>query len=360
MTPEEQNYQPQSPHHGVLIIAIAVVILACGAAALSLVLGNKYDARLAHLIQENTERIAGLENKIIVRSEGTEGEIAAVVDTSHWQDYKNDELGFSLRIPGGITPQEKNGRVMFCPSENVSTYSDSFQLSCLTIGMSDDEDFFDVQVMTSDSPFVINPGQTSPFTISGIEVKESNYPGMGSLVKLLILPYQDLYYFITYPDSFSETIMERVFASMQIFGPDMKKLFGEKRDTKRVSDLKQFQTALELRFVDTNNYPYCLDGSVCTPSENELGVDIRTVNQSGFNGTGTTYMGRVARDPQTEEAGSQGVDCITAPSAGCNPVYRQISPSSYRIDFFLENDTGGLKAGSHCALESGMKSGRCQ
>ena len=68
------------------------------------------------------------------------------------------------------------------------------------------------------------------------------------------------------------------------------------RDSKRLSDLKQLQTALELYYTDNNAYPTGTSGILGT------GDSYKCLGSSGFSSScasGTTYMGQVPSDPQT-------------------------------------------------------------
>lgn len=91
------------------------------------------------------------------------------------------------------------------------------------------------------------------------------------------------------------------------------------RDSKRLSDLKQLQTALELYYTDQNAYP---TGSAVT-----LGAgNYACLNSSGWAATGcaNAYMGSVPTDPQT------GTYVYTAAS------------SSYSVSAALEGSVSGL------------------
>ncbi|MDO8626596.1 MAG: prepilin-type N-terminal cleavage/methylation domain-containing protein [Candidatus Magasanikbacteria bacterium] len=65
------------------------------------------------------------------------------------------------------------------------------------------------------------------------------------------------------------------------------------RDSKRLSDLKQLQTAFELYYTDQNAYPA---GSGVTLGSG----DYACLNATGFAATGcaTPYMGQVPKDPK--------------------------------------------------------------
>lgn len=125
------------------------------------------------------------------------------------------------------------------------------------------------------------------------------------------------------------------------------------RDAKRVSDIKQVQTALELYYADQNGYP--VKGN---PGGN-LGSDaaMKCLDEDGFvaacDAGGTTYMGQVPQNPTPALAGSAnyvyksndgaGADCAVAPCQG------------YTVDFGLEGSTGGLAAGTHVATPNGIQ-----
>lgn len=65
------------------------------------------------------------------------------------------------------------------------------------------------------------------------------------------------------------------------------------RDSKRLSDVKQMQTALELYFTDYNTYP--------TSTHTNLGVGVTCLGATGWGTScgANPYMGLVPSDPQT-------------------------------------------------------------
>lgn len=111
------------------------------------------------------------------------------------------------------------------------------------------------------------------------------------------------------------------------------------RDAKRVADIKQVQTALELYYNDQNSYPLTstncvagiLGGADCTTLSSTNGLD-------GVAG-GTTYMGLVPSNPTPN---------------GTAYTYTG-SASTYAITFTLESATGGLPAGLHTASQNGIQ-----
>ena len=110
------------------------------------------------------------------------------------------------------------------------------------------------------------------------------------------------------------------------------------RDSKRLADLKQVQTALELYYTDKNDYPagnavnlgdtdhFCLNGSGLVTAAN----------------CGTSpYMGQVPLDPK---------------STADTPVYYTYtySSSSYTVNATLEGEVSGLAAGAIKLTPSGI------
>ncbi len=95
------------------------------------------------------------------------------------------------------------------------------------------------------------------------------------------------------------------------------------RDARRLSDLKQLQTALELYYTDQTAYP---TGSAVT-----LGAgNYRCLNSSGWGAPGcaSAYMGQVPADPLSTQ----------------NYVYTAAT-SSYTVTATLETNMNGLTGG---------------
>lgn len=103
------------------------------------------------------------------------------------------------------------------------------------------------------------------------------------------------------------------------------------RDAKRLSDMKQVQTALELYFTDESEYPASVT----------------------FSGTGSiasstrTYMAAVPRSPSPKDGG--------ATCTSDNYIYTMNdSGASYDIYYCLGEATGGVAAGWHHATPAGL------
>jgi len=110
------------------------------------------------------------------------------------------------------------------------------------------------------------------------------------------------------------------------------------RDAKRVSDIKQIQTALELYFADQNAYPAGAGIALGTATYTALS------SGAGFSNTpsGTTYMGQVPQNP-------------TPGGAAYAYTVSGTGNSTYSITFTLEGQTGQLAAGAHTATPSGIQ-----
>ncbi len=118
------------------------------------------------------------------------------------------------------------------------------------------------------------------------------------------------------------------------------------RDAKRVSDIRQVQTALELGFSETNNYP--AGTSLALGSTNyrvlcNVSGAASFVAASTNCGGGTIYMGLVPSNPTPN---------------GANYVYTSSSGTgTYSITFTLEGATGQLGSGANCANQNGIQAG---
>lgn len=125
---------------------------------------------------------------------------------------------------------------------------------------------------------------------------------------------------------------------------------AKSRDAKRVADIKQIQTALELRFTDANGYPSFGTG-ITLGSAN---YDCLTSATAGFvadcGTTDTIYMGQVPSNPTP--GGADYVYCSTTATA---PTTCAASTESYMITFSLEGSTGGLSSGAHTATPRGIQ-----
>lgn len=119
------------------------------------------------------------------------------------------------------------------------------------------------------------------------------------------------------------------------------------RDSKRVADVKQIQTALELYFADNNGYPL---GATTAPT---LGAGTATtLSSSGWASTvtGTSYMGLVPSAPTPNDGTcSPAQNAYTYVAAETTPV------ATYNITFCLGAQVGSLGAGLRTADANGIR-----
>lgn len=130
------------------------------------------------------------------------------------------------------------------------------------------------------------------------------------------------------------------------------------RDAKRVADIKQVQTALELYSSEKGIYPSVPPANVPAGAVApwEIGTELTALRLGGWNSAVAnekTFMGLTPKDPDSA-AGS--VACAAGGARGCNYAYDAVGaqPNQYSILFFLEEKTGNLAPGLHCASEAGI------
>lgn len=119
------------------------------------------------------------------------------------------------------------------------------------------------------------------------------------------------------------------------------------RDSKRVADIKQVQTALELYFADQNGYPTEAAQVILGSATGDT-----LCATAGFDAAcgGTTYMGLVPSAPEPFDSPCTAVN---------NPYLYDSSAltgtsNSYTIAFCLGGSVGDLIAGPHTADPNGI------
>jgi type II secretion system protein G len=107
---------------------------------------------------------------------------------------------------------------------------------------------------------------------------------------------------------------------------------AKSRDAKRVSDIRQIQTALELYYADQNAYP---TGTAVTLG----GASAACLNASGFTtaGCASPYMGVVPSDPSSNTYS-----------------YTVSGTTAYTLTATLEGAVGNLAAGAVTATQNGL------
>ncbi len=123
-----------------------------------------------------------------------------------------------------------------------------------------------------------------------------------------------------------------------IIGPKLADARQKSRDAKRVADMKQLQTALELYFTEKNDYPPTAVIDDGDPKNTPL--KLSTGNGFSTVASGTTNMEFVPENPQPN---------------GIPYVYNRLSPTDFTIDFSLEKGFGNLSAGHHVTTSGGIR-----
>ena len=109
------------------------------------------------------------------------------------------------------------------------------------------------------------------------------------------------------------------------------------RDAKRLSDIKQLQTALELCFDNGVGYPI-ITGSPTNHVGAGAGL-LTTTNCASASIPFSTYMNPLPENPTP---------------GGADYVYSAASNATYTITFSLEGQSGSLASGAHTASPSGI------
>ncbi len=124
------------------------------------------------------------------------------------------------------------------------------------------------------------------------------------------------------------------------------------RDAKRIADIKQIQTALELYYNDNNGYPIGdANNSII------LGSDATCLGSDGLDtdcsGATNVYMGLIPTNPTPE--GDDYVYSAYLPAGGGNCINAGDKCDAYQITFALEGTTGGLLGTTHTATQIGIQ-----
>jgi general secretion pathway protein G len=116
------------------------------------------------------------------------------------------------------------------------------------------------------------------------------------------------------------------------------------RDAKRVADVKQIQTALELYSQDQNGYP-----AVAAPGQVLGAGTYACLGSGGFGAAGCAnpYMGLIPAAPTPVDTGCTG--------AQNSYTYTSTASTSYSLTFCLGGTTGTLGAGTHTASQNGIQ-----
>ena len=116
------------------------------------------------------------------------------------------------------------------------------------------------------------------------------------------------------------------------------------RDTKRVADIKQIQTALERRFSDTGMYPPTpANGSKLGTGAAQALTSVAAGWEQTATAGATVYLSGVPKDPQ-----NMGEYVYTYMVVQGNEM------RGYTITFRLEAGTGSFEKGNYTASQAGV------
>jgi len=112
------------------------------------------------------------------------------------------------------------------------------------------------------------------------------------------------------------------------------------RDSRRLSDIRQLQTALEMYYLDQNGYP---------PVDDNGPIGGQCLDKNGFEDScaagATTYMAITPTNPKPQGDG----DCPEQ-----DYIYSSFGGTVYRIFYCLGEKAGDVQKGSHCAGPEGI------
>lgn len=130
---------------------------------------------------------------------------------------------------------------------------------------------------------------------------------------------------------------------------------AKSRDARRISDVKQLQTALEMYFNQNNSYPISSSLSI-GGSTNYILCSARTGAAVGYSGFETSTS--------CDTSGSLYMKvpaALTPLDGGCasadNAYTYTGTASTYRVKYCLGATTGGINAGANTAYEQGISGG---
>ncbi|MEA3398425.1 MAG: type II secretion system protein [Patescibacteria group bacterium] len=138
---------------------------------------------------------------------------------------------------------------------------------------------------------------------------------------------------------------------------------AKSRDAKRVSDVKQMQTALELYFNQCNGYP-TLDGSgAAHDGTSRLDADSVFDNGAACGTTLGTYMADLPNPPSptdgsvciANDTNTYYYEACNADASACGGGASSDNGASYTIQYCVGENTGNLTGNiTHYATPAGM------
>ncbi|MEO8065948.1 MAG: type II secretion system protein [Candidatus Doudnabacteria bacterium] len=122
---------------------------------------------------------------------------------------------------------------------------------------------------------------------------------------------------------------------------------AKSRDARRVADVRQIMTALELFYNDNNGYPAATAAGSCVPAT------AASTCPTGGSPAFSTYLANYPTAPTPADTATCSAVALTN-----NNYYNYTQTGSgtgYSITFCLGGVTGGLLAGVHTATSAGIQ-----
>ncbi|MEK7652206.1 MAG: prepilin-type N-terminal cleavage/methylation domain-containing protein [Patescibacteria group bacterium] len=116
---------------------------------------------------------------------------------------------------------------------------------------------------------------------------------------------------------------------------------AKSRDAKRLADVRQLATALELRYNDYNAYPTQAAAAVITTGGTTLADLV------------PSYVGALPTSPAPAEANCTGTGA--SQTLNNSYVYLSANGSTYTLSFCLGGVTGGYGGGTHSVSPAGIQ-----
>ncbi len=126
---------------------------------------------------------------------------------------------------------------------------------------------------------------------------------------------------------------------------------AKSRDAKRLADVRQLASAMELMFNDVSAYPTGTAASNYITAARLGTASLQAQTTSGTQNLTPTYIGLVPSAPTPQDG-----TCASSGAGGNEYFYQtNVTGSTYTLSFCLGAATGGYSAGSHQLTPAGIQ-----